>query len=240
MEPKDVPGLPPEPDGLAGPGGNTPQDPPSAPQAAEGAAIPTSPSAGGPVLPIEGPPPAIEGAAAPTNEPSPRKSSRARSSIVEACAVVLLALLLALILKVYVAEAYEIHGRSMMDTFHEEERVMLLKVFYEIHRGDIIIFSSSENPQKDLIKRVIGLPGDVVEIDRSDVYVNGVKLKEPYAVRNNKDDHDRIVLGPGKYYVLGDNRPDSQDSRSFHAVDAASIKGRVILRWWPLERLGSF
>ena len=102
--------------------------------------------------------------------------------------VVLLALLLALVLKVYVAEAYEIHGRSMMDTFHDDQRVMLLKVFYEIHRGDIIIFSSSDNPQKDLIKRVIGLPGDTVVVNRSDVYVNGQKLREPYAVRNNKED----------------------------------------------------
>src|SRR5262245_23339637 len=85
-------------------------------------------------------------------------AAKPRGSMYEVLVVVLLALLIALLLKVYVAEAYEIRGRSMEPSFHQDERVMVLKVLYDIQRGDVIIFSSAENCQKDLIKRVIGLP----------------------------------------------------------------------------------
>lgn len=175
------------------------------------------------------------------SHPAPRALSRTFGSLLEIALVIFLALFLALLLKVYVAEAYEIRGRSMETTFHEDDRVMVLKVFYEIRRGDIVIFSSMENPQKDLIKRVIGLPGDRVEMRNGEVLVNGEKLDEPYARTNTRRENRREpVLGPGQYYVLGDNRPDSQDSRVFHAIDTRSIKGKVILRWWPLEKIHSY
>jgi signal peptidase I len=176
-----------------------------------------------------------------TAPPAAREARPRRvfGSIFEVALVVLLALFLALLLKIYVAEAYEIRGRSMEPTFQEEQRVMILKVFYGIQRGDIIIFSSVDNPAKDLIKRVIGLPGDVVEMRHGKVYVNGSKLDEPY-VHPSAEDVRPEKVQPGKYYVLGDNRPDSMDSRKFHPIDAASIKGKVILRWWPLEKLNSF
>jgi signal peptidase I len=192
------------------------------------------------------------GAAAPAEPPAPPASAgkgRARSLLrslfagavfFEVAVVVLLALFSALLLKVYVAEAYEIRGKSMEDTFHQDERVMVLKVLYEIRRGDIIIFASSENPRKDLIKRVIGLPGDRVEVRDGDVFVNGEKLEEPYARRTTRPERFVERVKPGKYFVLGDNRPDSQDSRVFHAIDAASIKGKVVLRWWPLGKFDSF
>ncbi len=172
-------------------------------------------------------------------EGKPQAPGKGSGSFLEVALVVLLALFLALLLKVYVAEAYEIKGRSMERTFHEQERVMVLKVFYEIRRGDVVIFSSSENPEKDLIKRVIGLPGDVIEVNDGEVSVNGEKLDEHrYAItRNHRPQVVKDRVPPGKYYVLGDNRPDSMDSRQFHAIDASSIKGKVVLRWWPLDRL---
>ena len=233
-------GPPPTPEPVSG-ASRPPEGgpPPESSQIAEGSQLPRgSQLPEGSRIPDEGRPSGRDGPSAPPPVP-PRPP---RSSLFEVGVVVIVALLLALLLKVYVAEAYEIHGRSMEDTFHDCERVMVLKAFYEIQRGDIIIFSSSENPQKDLIKRVIGLPGDTVEVNGSDVLVNGVKLKEPYARPNTRvpREHRYRKVESGKYYVLGDNRPDSQDSRVFDLIDGSSIKGKVKLRWWPLEKLRSF
>jgi signal peptidase I len=201
------------------------------------------PPSAGPALPAAG----AEAPPLPDERPPASPRRRGAGSLFEVAVVVLLALFIALLLKVYVAEAYEIKGKSMEPTFLPEQRVMLLKVFYGIRRGDIIIFSSAENCQKDLIKRVIGLPGDRVEMKDGEVYVNGERIPEPYLSgspwREGHKYHEYRAaepVRPGKYYVLGDNRPDSQDSRAFHPIDASSIKGKVILRWWPLERLGSF
>ena len=196
-------------------------------------------------------PSALGGAAAALPEETmpiavPAVSARvavSRGSLLEIALVVLVAVFVALGLKVYVAEAYEIKGRSMEPTFHEEQRVMLLKVGYGIERGDIIIFASSEHPQKDLIKRVIGLPGDEINIEDGVAFVNGERIEEPYldrALMPRIHEHRDRKVPPGKYYVLGDNRRDSQDSRSFDCIDEASVKGKVILRWWPLGTKGSF
>lgn len=174
---------------------------------------------------------------------SARASRRERSGILEACALVLVALVLALTLKTYVAEAYEIKGRSMEPTFHNGERVVVLKAFYEIHRHDIVVFASSEDPSKDLVKRVVGLPGETVRVVGGRVFVNGKELEETY-IRDFRPGFGDVVyeakVPPEHYYVLGDNRPDSHDSRYFHAVPAASIRGKVVLRLWPPKALRGF
>ncbi|MGQ9589207.1 MAG: signal peptidase I, partial [Planctomycetota bacterium] len=172
-----------------------------------------------------------------------RAPRRERSGILEAFALVLVALVLALTLKTYVAEAYEIKGRSMEPTFHNGERVVVLKAFYEIHRHDIVVFASSEDPSKDLVKRVVGLPGETVRVVGGRVFVNGEELKETY-IRDFRPGFGDVVyeakVPPGHYYVLGDNRPDSHDSRYFHAVPAARIRGKVVLRLWPPRALRGF
>ena len=182
--------------------------------------------------------------------PSPPPAPARRSgTFLEIVTVMILAVLIAMLLKVYVAEAYEIRGHSMTPSFKEEQRVMLLKVGYTIERGDIVIFASRESGardgmQKDLIKRVIGLPGDNLEITDDGVFVNGEKLDEPYlqAELAHARFHEHRVrkVPPGKYYVLGDNRRDSLDSRSFDVIDERSIKGKVIMCWWPLAELKTF
>jgi signal peptidase I len=157
--------------------------------------------------------------------------------------LVLLALVLALTLKTYVAEAYEIKGCSMVPTFSNGERVVVLKLFYEIMRGDIVIFSSTEDPTKDLIKRVIGLPGERVRISKGRVYVNEEPLDEDYlddARRSHYEETPERRLGPDEYYVLGDNRDDSQDSRRFGPIGGSRIKGKVIVRWWPFREVRAF
>lgn len=176
-------------------------------------------------------------------DPQQAAPRRERSGFVEALVLVLVALVMALSLKTYVAEAYEIRGRSMEDTFHNGQRVVVLKSFFEIARGDIIVFASSEDPNKDLIKRVVGLPGETVRIFRGDVFINGKKIDEAYAKHDARDRRAQArteTIKPGHYYVLGDNRPDSHDSRAFEAIAAGSIRGKVIACWWPLADMKAF
>jgi signal peptidase I len=177
-------------------------------------------------------------------EPAGTKKERERSGFVEALVLVLIALVLALTLKTYVAEAYEIKGRSMEPTFSSDQRVVVLKSFYEIHRGDIIVFASTQEAGKDLIKRVVGLPGETIRIVNGKVFINGEEIHEDYdLVRDARELRDTTRperIPEGRYYVLGDNRPDSQDSRYFDAIPATAIKGKVVVRWWPFSKLRTF
>ena len=180
----------------------------------------------------------------PASPPEPRQKARRESrGFLEAAVLVLVALVLALTLKTYVAEAYEIKGRSMEPTFLSGQRVVVLKAFYEIHREDVVVFSSTEDPSKDLIKRVVGLPGETLKIVGGRVYINGQKLQEDYARFGERGVYERPVeerIAPGHYFVLGDNRPDSHDSRYFDSVPATSIRGKVVARWWPFKDFKSF
>jgi signal peptidase I len=172
-----------------------------------------------------------------------RGGKKDRNGLLEALFLVLIALVLALTLKTYVAEAYEIKGRSMLPTFENGQRVVVLKAFYEIQREDIVVFMSKEDASKDLIKRVVGLPGETVRIAGGQVYIDGVELPEAYARHDERDRRERTLerrIPPGHYFVLGDNRPDSHDSRSFEEVPATNVKGKVLFRWWPFSEFRSF
>jgi signal peptidase I len=166
-----------------------------------------------------------------------------KSAVVEVVVLVVLAFALAMTTKTYVVEAYEIKGRSMVPTFENGERVVVLKVFYDVERGDVVIFSSTEDPTKDLIKRVIGLPGEHVRIEGGKVYIDGELLEEDYLnesrVKHQVTEEDQ-TLAEGEYYVLGDNRDDSHDSRRFGAVSETKLKGKVVIRWWPFHHLRTF
>ncbi len=164
-----------------------------------------------------------------------------KDPLLEIAVIVGAALLLAIVLNSYVAQAYMIRGESMRPTFLDGQRVMVQKVFYTIERGDIIIFTSKLDPNKDLIKRVIGLPGERIQIKNGRVFIDGreiedfIKKSDPPAYENHEE-----VIPPDTYYVLGDNRQHSQDSRVFHGVDRALIKGKVILRFWPPQEVHSY
>lgn len=160
---------------------------------------------------------------------------KSRSGILEALALVCVAFALALTLKSYVAEAYEIKGKSMEPSFKTGQRVIVLKTLYEVERGDVVVFSSKEDAGKDLIKRVVGLPGDRIAWHGGRVYVNGEPLNEEYVKRPAFEDLPGEEVPPGQFYVLGDNRPDSHDSRYFHCIPERNLKGEVVLRWWPFE-----
>ena len=166
-----------------------------------------------------------------------------RSAVAEIVVLVLLAFTLAMTTKTYVVEAYEIKGRSMVPTFDDGQRVVVLKLFSDIQRGDIVIFSSQDDPGKDLIKRVIALPGERIQIRKGIVRINGNVLKEGYLEDQDYGLYDAEIdeeVGLGQLYVLGDNRDDSHDSRRFGSVSEESLKGKVVVRWWPFHEVKTF
>ena len=131
---------------------------------------------------------------------------------------------------------FRIEGTSMEPNLHNGEYVLIDKVSYLLHppeRGDVVVFTPPTNENKDYIKRVIGLPGDIVEIRGGQVYVNGFALDEPYLISPTNSSDQVIHVEEGRYFVLGDNRNNSSDSRSFGSITPQSIVGRAWLVYWP-------
>ncbi|MHB8461065.1 MAG: signal peptidase I [Vulcanimicrobiaceae bacterium] len=149
--------------------------------------------------------------------------------------IVLLALVAAFFMRVY-----PILGPSMEPQFTSGEYVVINTVAYRFagpQRGDIVAFlHRSEGTEQTFIKRVIGLPGDRVSIDRGQVVVNGTPLQEPYVLHHDTQAMSQIVVAPGQLFVLGDNRPDSEDSRAFGSIAQSDVVGRAIAIVWPLPR----
>ncbi len=133
-------------------------------------------------------------------------------------------------------QTYEVFQSSMEPNFHQGERVVVSKVAYvfgEPKRGDVIVFKSPIEPNEDFIKRVIGLPGDTVEIRNGYVYVDGVALNEPYEAQSPAYTMAAEKIPDGEYFVLGDNRNYSNDSHTGWLVPAANIHGKAWIVTWP-------
>jgi len=136
---------------------------------------------------------------------------------------------------------YDIDGPSMEPTLHNQERIMVDKVSYLFHppsRGDIIVFIAPNNPSLNYVKRIIAIPGDVLTVDDTTVKVDGVTLQEPYVdpqrQGNPYDPIDNRVVPPNHYFVMGDDRVNSSDSRDWGFVPRENIIGRAALVYWPL------
>lgn len=132
-----------------------------------------------------------------------------------------------------------VQGPSMQPNFHDNQFLIVSRVNYLLgnpQRGDVVVFHYPGNTDEDYIKRVIGVPGDIIEIRDTQVYVNDVPLSEPYInepCRESSCRDDRWELGPDEYFVMGDNRNRSSDSRSFGPVLREYIVGEVLIRYWP-------
>jgi signal peptidase I len=161
------------------------------------------------------------------------------------------ALVVALVVRTFFIQAFWIPSESMEPTLQKGDRVLVNKLSYDlhdVHRGDVVVFERPPNEPsgtediKDLIKRVIGLPGDRIETMDGVVHVNGKALREPYLPKGTRSDTPvgirRQVVPKDHYFVMGDNRAHSGDSRLFGPIDGSLIVGRAFVLIWPPGDIG--
>ena len=152
------------------------------------------------------------------------------------------AVLFCFLLITFVGQAFRVEGTSMLPLLESGDRILVNKFAYRlgpVYRGDVVVFWSPLDPDVSFIKRVIGLPGDDVEVRRGVVIVNGTPLVEAYVPTRFRGDEStqRVTVSQGHYFVLGDHRNSSNDSRSWGEVPRKYIYGRAAFRVWPLGRM---
>jgi len=156
---------------------------------------------------------------------------------------IVFALATAIFIVVFVIQPVKVEGTSMQPRLVDQERIFVNRFLYrftEIERGDIVVFWYPRDRSKSFIKRVLGVPGDEVEIRDGALYVNGSKVDEPY-LRPDFRDHDylrRQTVPPDQFFVLGDHRNSSNDSRNWGFVPRSLIYGKAVFRYWPVSRVG--
>jgi signal peptidase I len=196
-----------------------------------------------------------------SEDETPQDEAPSARWIVELVGVVVVAILVAVLLRTFVVATYSIPSGSMEPTLQIGDRIVVDKLSYHLHgvdRGNIVVFTTPPNencagpPVSDLVKRVIGLPGEIISVKDGNVYINGRLLPEPFLPPSVRDDtypgpsmapyslHQPYRIPPGEVYVMGDNRPESCDSRFWGPIHESTIVGKVDMRIWPLSRLGFF
>lgn len=168
------------------------------------------------------------------------KARAAKGPVRELLEVVLLAVVLAFLIRSFLFEVYRVEGSSMETTLHSGDRVVVNKWVYLWglpKRGDVIVFEYPKDPERDFIKRVVAVSGDTVEMRRGKVYVNGHLLHEVPSALSDTETVAPHVVEPDTVWVLGDNRGNSDDSRAFGPVKLSEIRGQAFLRVWPLTSL---
>lgn len=186
-----------------------------------------------------------------------KKKSRLRENV----EAVLIAILLALFIRSFVVQAFKIPSGSMKPTLQIGDHILVNKFTYGVdlpftditiipggqpERRDIIVFEYPVEPDKDFIKRVIGVPGDVVEIKNKDVYVNGERLEQGYTMHTEnhiipgekaeRDNFGPVTVPENEYFVLGDNRDNSYDSRFWGFVEERALKGEAFIIYWSWDK----
>jgi len=154
------------------------------------------------------------------------------------------ALALAMVIIVFFYQPVKVEGTSMAPLISDQERIFINKFVYRfepIGRGDVVVFWYPLDRSKSFIKRVIGLPGESVEIRRGRVFVDGHLLDEPYVPPEYADlgNYGPFRVPPGEYFVMGDHRASSNDSRIFGPVPDQFIYGKAVFAYWPMDHFGS-
>lgn len=196
----------------------------------------------------------------------PSRRARTQRLIIEWVVLIAAALVIAFVIKTFLFQAFYIPSASMEPTLNIDDRVLVNKLsydFHDVHRGDIVVFKAPPAERTggidDLVKRVIGLPGETVTERRDsnsgtfNIYINGRRLHEPYLSKDASsgpegssvppgcgapaDQSPGCVVPPGRVFVLGDNRNQSKDARTFGPITESSIVGRVFVKIWPLNDL---
>ncbi len=144
---------------------------------------------------------------------------------------------------IFLYQPVKVEGTSMMPGLEDQERIFVNKFVYHwepIRRGDIVVFRYPRDPSKSYIKRVIGLAGDRIRIENGQVYVNGQPVDEDYVPTDYADarSYPQVIVPANSYFVLGDHRTMSNDSRDFGSVNERFIYGKAVFGYWPMEKLG--
>lgn len=163
--------------------------------------------------------------------------------VFEVVKVVLISLAIIVPIRLFLVQPFYVEGASMEPNFYDKEYLIINEISYrfeEPQRGEVIILKNPADPGVYFIKRIVGLPGEIISINNGQVFIDGNLLNETYIDNFSKDDVDSLTLGAEEYFVLGDNRNNSYDSRKFGAIDSDNIIGKVWLRGWPINRLNSF
>lgn len=173
---------------------------------------------------------------------------RVGSFFLDLIETVVIALAIFVIIYLFLFQPHQVRGNSMYPNFYDGEYILTDKVSYRLRdpkRGEVIIFQAPRNQEYDYIKRVVGLPGESIRIDQNKILVNNeilneVYLPEIYATSPGSflGSTQGLVIPEDQYFVLGDNRSQSSDSREWGLVPKENIIGKAWLRYWPTERLG--
>ena len=151
------------------------------------------------------------------------------------------ALMFATLMVVFVVQPVKVEGTSMLTRLHDGDRIFVNKLIYygvpKLQRGDIVVFWYPNDPSKNYIKRIVGLPGETVEVREGRVFINSVELSEPYLDPHLNISHmtlQPVLVKDHYYFVMGDNRDNSSDSRYWGLVPEKYIYGKALFRYWPL------
>ncbi|MBI4991240.1 signal peptidase I [Candidatus Gottesmanbacteria bacterium] len=161
---------------------------------------------------------------------------------------IVVALSIFVVVYLFLVQPHEVKGSSMEPNFQNNDYILTDKISLKLHepsRGDVVIFKAPRNPDVDYIKRIIGLPGERVKILGGAVYINGLRLSEPYLTSSTNlfpgsflQEGVEITVPEGEYFVMGDNRSHSSDSREFGPIPQSLIIGKAIFRYWPIVKGG--
>jgi len=189
-----------------------------------------------------------------------------KSTLREYFESIVIAVILALFVRTWVVQAFKIPTGSMENNLLVGDHLLVNKFIYGptalgaartllpvdgVHRGDVVVFKYPEDPERDFIKRVIGLPGETIEIREKKVYIDGKPLEEPYvhflqpagsygefAAFDVREQYGPVTVPPGHYFMMGDNRDNSQDSRYWGFLPREYIKGKALLVYWSFDTSG--
>jgi len=175
--------------------------------------------------------------------PAPRARTRMRSLLRSWARDLVISLAISGFIILFLYQPVKVEGTSMLPGLQDQERIFINKFVYRfesVARGDVVVFRYPRDPAKSYIKRVVGVPGDHIRIERGRVYVNGRRLTEDYVPRDFVDPHSypETVVPDHAYFVLGDHRSMSNDSREFGPVDESCIYGKAVFVYWPVDKLG--
>lgn len=165
---------------------------------------------------------------------------RVLSGIWEFAKTLIIAFVLAQLIMVSVAQAFQVEQYSMEPTLLPHDRVLVDKFLYrlrQIRRGDVIVLKYPLNPQRNYIKRIVALPGDTLQVKDGKVLINEAQVLEPYVNGVPQGDFGPVSVPDDSVFVMGDNRNNSEDSRSFGALKKIQIVGQAILIYWPPQRM---